>query len=39
MSTKEVFMYTNLSEYKVKEIIAHFKRTGTIDVPKCDIPH
>ena len=34
LSPKDVAMYTNISECKVKAILAHHKRTGKVTIPK-----
>ena len=33
-SSDDVAMYTNISERKVRVILAHHKRTGSVDAPK-----
>ena len=38
MSTEEIAMYTDLSERKVRDIIAHFQKTGDVNIPKCQKP-
>ena len=34
LSSEDISMYTNISEHKVKAILAHHKRTGGVDIPK-----
>ena len=34
LSSEDISMYTNISECKVKAILAHHKRTGGVDIPK-----
>ena len=34
LSSEDVAMYTNISEHKVKAILACHKRTGGVDIPK-----
>ena len=38
-SSDDVAMYTNISERKVRAILAHHKRTGSVDAPKCGRPN
>ena len=38
MSTEEIAMYTDLSERKVREVIAHFQKTGDVNIPKRQKP-
>ena len=38
LSTKDVSMYTNISEHKVKAIQAYHNHTGGVDIPKCENP-
>ena len=35
LSSEDISMYTNISERKAKAILAHHKRTGGVDIPKC----
>ena len=38
MSTDEIPGYTDLSDRKVRDILAHFKKTGDVSVLKCKRP-
>jgi hypothetical protein len=38
MSDDEISGYVDLSNQKVQDILAHFKKTGDINVPKCEQP-
>ena len=38
MSTDEISGYTDLSDRKVWDILAHFKETGDVNVPKREWP-
>ena len=37
-SSEDISMYTNISDHKVRAILAHHKRTGGVDIPKCSRP-
>ena len=36
MTALEISTYTNIGERRVHEILAHFQKTGGVDVPKCE---
>lgn len=38
LSAEDVAMYTNISEHKVRAILAYHKQTGGVDIPKCKKP-
>jgi len=38
ISSEEIAMYTDLNERKVRDILAYFKKTGEVNVPKRERP-
>lgn len=38
LSPEDIAMYTNISERKVKAILAHHRRTGEVNIPKREKP-
>ena len=38
MSVEDIAMYTDVGEYKVQDILAHFKQSGDVKVPKRQQP-
>ena len=38
MTSHEIAMYTDIGERKIRDILTHFKNTGTVNVPKRERP-
>ena len=36
LTALEIAMYTNIGERRVWDILAHFEKTGGVDVPECE---